>query len=542
MSNIAPIAERLGLAPHEWLPYGRDKAKIELAVGSGKRRREGPSRLVLVSAITPTPAGEGKTTISIGLAQGLNRIGKSVCLALRQPSQGPSFGAKGGATGGGRASITPAEEIDLHFTGDFHAITSANNLHAAMVDNAVHFGKTRIDPRRILWKRVLDVNDRSLREIVCGLGSKSDGVPRQSGFDITAASEVMAMFCLASDFDDLRRRIDRTIVAVDLDGKPVTAKDLKATGAMLALLKDAFLPNLVQTVDGVPAIVHGGPFANIAHGCNSVVATKTALNLADWVVTEAGFAFDLGGEKFYDIKCRSAGLDTAVVVLVATVRALKLHGGSKDWNGPPDAAVVEAGLPNLAKHIESVRMFGETPVVALNRFGADSEAEIEVVRRFCAAEDVPFAVCDAYSQGGDGAIELAQAVVANAEPQPSPFLPLYPLDLPTVEKIRTVARMMYGARDIVLSPEAEKDLARVKKWGLDGLPVCMAKTQNSLSDDPTRRGRPEGFDLRVRRIEVAAGAGFLVVLTGDIVRMPGLPEHPRAEGVDVVGGKIVGLV
>lgn len=542
MSTIAPVAERLGLLPHEWLPYGRDKAKIELAVGVGKRRREGAGRLVLVSAITPTPAGEGKTTMSIGLAQGLNRIGKSVCLALRQPSQGPSFGAKGGATGGGRASITPAEDIDLHFTGDFHAVTSAHNLLAAMVDNALHFGKTRIDPRRVMWKRVMDVNDRSLREIVMGLGGKADGIPRQGGFDITAASEVMAMLCLATDLEDLRRRIDRTIVALDLDGKPVTAKDLKATGAMLALLKDALLPNLVQTVDGVPCIVHGGPFANIAHGCNSVIATKTALTLADWVVTEAGFAFDLGGEKFYDIKCRTAGLDTAIVVLVATVRALKMHGGSKDVNGPADAAAVEAGLPNLAKHIESVRMFGETPVVALNKFGADSDAEIEVVRKYCAAQGVPFAVCDAFARGGDGAIELAQLVVANAEVQPSPFLPLYPLDLAPIEKIRTIARMMYGARDIIVAPEAEKDLARVKKWGLDGLPICMAKTQNSLSDDPKLRGRPENFDVHVRKIDVAAGAGYLVVFTGDMVRMPGLPERPRAEQVDVVDGKIVGLV
>jgi formate--tetrahydrofolate ligase len=411
-------------------------------------------------------------------------------------------------------------------------VTSAHNLLAAVIDNALHHRDRRIDPRRVLWKRVLDVNDRSLREIVLGLGGHADGVPRQSGFDITAASEVMAMLCLASGPEDLRRRLDRTIVARDYDGKPVTIKDLQATGAMLALLKDALLPNLVQTVDGVPAIVHGGPFANIAHGCSSVIATKTALALADWVVTEAGFAFDLGGEKFYDIKCRSAGLDTAAVVLVATVRALRMHGEGR----------VEAGLSNLAKHLESVRMFGETPIVALNRFADDTELDIDVVRRFCAGEDVPFAVCDAFARGGDGGVDVAQAVVTHAEPQSSPFLPLYPLDLAPVEKIRTIARTMYGARDIVVSPEAERDLARIRAWGLDHLPVCMAKTQHSLSDDPHLRGRPEGFDLRVRRLEIAAGAGFLVVLTGEIVRMPGLPEQSRVGQIDVVGGKIVGLV
>jgi formate--tetrahydrofolate ligase len=542
---VAEIAESLGLASDDWRPFGRDVAKIDPAVLGRARPRSGTSRLVLVSAITPTPAGEGKTTTSIGLADGLAKLGESVCLALREPSLGPAFGMKGGATGGGRSQILPMERINLHFTGDFHAITSAHNLLAAMLDNQLYWGNPQgVDPRRVLWRRVIDMNDRALRNVIVGLGGPRQGVPRETGFDITAASEVMAMLCLAEDEDDLRARIDRLLVAFDYDGQPVTAAGLGAAGAMLALLRDALWPNLVQTLEGVPALVHGGPFANIAHGCNSVIATRAALHLADWAITEAGFGFDLGAEKFFDIKCRSAGLDTAAVVLVATVRALKLHGGAdaRDLTRP-DPAAVKAGLPNLEKHVENIGCFAQTPLVALNRFGDDTEEEIEVVRARCAELGVGFAVSDHHARGGEGALELARAVVEHADAGNSdtPVRLLYPLDAPVVDKILAVARRMYGARGVTLTREAKRDLAAVERHGFAELPVCIAKTPASLSDEPKRRGRPEGFDVTVRGIQINAGAGFLVVLTGDILRMPGLPRKPLAESIDLHEGRITGL-
>ncbi len=540
---IAAVAAELGLAAADLYPYGHEAAKIPLAVLARPRARPGASRLLLVSAITPTPAGEGKTTTSIGLADALRRLGESVCLALREPSLGPCMGMKGGATGGGASQVTPADRINLHFTGDFHAVTAAHNLLAAMIDNHVYFGnRLGIDPRRVLWRRVLDVNDRALRNVIVGLGGAQQGVPRETGFDITAASEVMAMLCLADGVDDLRARLDRTLVAFTGEGQPVTAGQLSATGAMLALLRDALRPNLVQTLAGTPALIHGGPFANIAHGCNSVLATRTALHLADWAITEAGFGFDLGAEKFFDIKCVSAGLDTAAVVLVATIRALKMHGGvALPDLGEPNPAAVAGGLPNLDKHVESIRHFGEVPVVALNLFAGDTPAEVDVVRRRCAESGVPFAVSDHYARGGAGALDLARTVMAHAEKSGRPFRPLYDWKQPVPEKIRAVAQKMYGARDVVLTAAAERDLDDVRRLGFETLPVCIAKTQSSLSDDPHRRGRPTDFDVTVRRIQINAGAGFLVVLTGDILRMPGLPRRPRAEAIDLRGDTIVGL-
>jgi formate--tetrahydrofolate ligase len=540
---IGDVAADLGLRAADLIPYGREIAKLPLALLERPRTRPGAGRLVLVSAITPTPAGEGKTTISIGLGEGLARIGASACLALREPSLGPAFGMKGGGAGGGRARLHPAERINLHFTGDFHAVTAAHNLLAALLDNHLHHGNALgIDPKRVLWRRVLDVNDRALRTIVVGLGGPADGVPRETGFDITAASEVMAMLCLAEGVEDLRARLDRTLVAFTRAGAPVRAGELAATGAMLALLRDALLPNLVQTVEGTPALVHGGPFANIAHGCSSVIATRLALQLSDWCVTEAGFGFDLGAEKFFDIKCAGAGLDTAAVVLVATVRALKMHGGVKAAAlAEPDPAAVARGLPNLEKHVESIRRFGETPVVALNRFASDTEDEIGVVRTHCAALDVPFAVADAFARGGEGAEALAQLVVERAEKRGRPFQPLYERGDPVVEKIRKVASAMYGARGVALTKRAERDLREVERLGYGELPVCIAKVASSLTDDPHQVGRPRDFDVTVREIQIDAGAGFLVVLTGDILRMPGLPKRPLAERIDLRGGEIVGV-
>ncbi len=540
---IEQVAARLSLGPEDLVPCGRHIAKLPLALLARPRRRERAARLVLVSALTPTPAGEGKTTTSIGLADALSRLGESACLALRQPSLGPAFGRKGGATGGGRSQLAPADRINLHFTGDFHAIASAHNFLAAALDNHLHHGnELGIDPRRVLWRRVLDVNDRALRRVVTGLGGPAGGVPRETGFDITAASEVMAILCLAEGLDDLRARLERILVAFTRAGQPVRAGELRVTGALLALLRDALEPNLVQTLEGTPALVHGGPFANIAHGCSSVLATRMALERADWAITEAGFGFDLGAEKFFDIKCASAGLDTAAVVLVATARALKMHGGAgPDAAARPDPAAVERGLPNLEKHVENIRAFGEVPVVALNRFAADSEAEIEVVRRRCAALGAPFAVSDHHARGGTGALPLARAVVSHAEKASRSFRPLYAPGDPVAEKIQTVARTMYGARDVRFSAAARRDLAEIERLGCAGLPVCIAKIPGSLSDDPGLRGRPRDFELRVRGLEIAAGAGFLVVLTGDVLRMPGLPPRPRAEDIDVVEGRIVGL-
>ncbi len=539
---IGDVAAELGLDADEILPYGQGVAKIAPGVLARPRRRPGRGRLILVSAITPTPAGEGKTTTSIGLAQGLARLGESTCLALRQPSLGPSLGMKGGAAGGGRSQVIPMERINLHFTGDFHAVTTAHNLLAALLDNHLYFGnRLGIDPRRALWRRVLDMNDRALRNVIVGLGGSGQGVPRETGFDITAASEVMAILCLAEDEEDLRRRLDRILLGFTFEGKPVTADALQASGAMLALLREALWPNLVQTLEGTPALVHGGPFANIAHGCNSVVATKTALKLADWAVTEAGFGFDLGAEKFFDIKCRSAGLDTDAVVLVATVRALKLHGGRpRDALAEPDTEAVRRGLPNLEKHVENIRHFGEVPVVALNRFGSDSDAEIAAVRERCDALGVPSAVSDHHAHGGEGAEALARTVMEHARGD-RPFTPLYEEADPVAAKIAAVARKMYGAEGISFTKRAERDIALLERLGYGTLPVCIAKTPASLSDDPKLRGRPDGFDVTVRSVQINAGAGFLVVLTGDILRMPGLPRRPLAERIDLRGGRIEGL-
>jgi len=541
--TIVEIAARLGLRPEDLYPYGYEIAKVALSVLDRPRPRPRPSRLILVSAITPTPAGEGKTTTSIGLADGLSRLGESVCVALREASLGPCLGVKGGATGGGRSILHPAERINLHFTGDFHAVTTAHNLLAALVDNHLHFASpVGLDPRRVTWRRVMDMNDRSLRNLIVGLGGPQQGMPRETGFDITAASEVMAMLCLASGVDDLRVRLERTLVGFTRDGAPVTAGQLKAAGAMLALLHDAVRPNLVQTLEGTPALVHGGPFANIAHGCNSVLATRLGLHLADWVITEAGFGFDLGAEKFFDIKCAGAGLDTAAVVLVATVRALKMHGGVALADlARPHPEAVRRGLPNLQKHIENIGHFGEQPVVALNRFAADADAEVEVVRQCCAELGVPFAVSDHHARGGAGAAELARLVMEHAEQSREPFRPLYEWDAPVPDKIRTVAQKMYGARSVAFTKTAERDLADIRRLGYEHLPVCIAKTQNSLSDDPHLLGRPTDFDVTVRGIQINAGAGFLVVLTGDIMRMPGLPRTPLAEAIDVRNDAIVGL-
>lgn len=538
---IGEVAASLGIRPEHVTAYGHDKAKIALEAEASSRE---PGRLVLVSAITPTDAGEGKTTTCIGLAQGLARIGQRVCLALREPSLGPTFGMKGGATGGGKSTLVPADDINLHFTGDFHAISTAHNLLAAMLDNHIHQGnRLGIDHRRVLWRRVIDMNDRALRQIIIGLGGVLEGVPRETGFDITPASEVMAALCLAEDMEDLRQRLGRIIVAYTFARKPVTAADLNAVGAMMVVLKDALKPNLVQTVEGVPAFVHGGPFANIAHGCNSVVATRMALAHADWAITEAGFGFDLGAEKFFDIKCLSAGLDTAAVVLVATVRALKLHGGVDRTDlDTPDPAAVERGIGNLEKHIESIRTFCEPPVVALNRFPTDTDEEIEVVRRAAEEAGAPFAVSEVFARGGDGGIELAEAVIEYAEQKSKPFCPLYDWSEPVKAKMLKIARAMYGAREVVWTREAERDLAQVRKLGYEGLPLCVAKTQKSLSDDPRLLGRPEDFEITVRQLILAAGAGYLVPLLGDIIRMPGLPALPQAESMDLIDGKVEGLM
>ena len=538
---IAEIAEGLGLDASDWQPYGQHIAKVDPSV-LDRPAKNGQSKLILVSAITPTPAGEGKTTTSIGLAQGLAKLGASVCLALREPSLGPCMGIKGGATGGGYSQVFPMERINLHFTGDFHAVTSAHNLLSAALDNHLHFGNALgIDPRRVVWKRVIDMNDRSLRNVVAGLGGPLHSMPRETGFDITAASEVMAILCLANDPDDLRKRLDRIIVGFTRDKEPVFAENLGVSGAMMALMSDAMSPNLVQTLEGVPALIHGGPFANIAHGCNSIIATRTALHVADWAVTEAGFGFDLGTEKFFDIKCRTAGLDAAAVVLVATVRALKMHGGrDKTELTEPDADAVAKGLPNLEKHLETAHTFGKPAVVTLNKFGTDTDEEIEVVRRRCEELGAAFAVSDHHARGGDGAVELAKAVIETTSSASEPFKPLYELSDPIREKIRKVARTAYGASDVVFTRVAERNIAEAEKLGYAELPICIAKTQNSLSDDPKLLGRPD-FEVTVRGIEINAGAGFLVILTGNILRMPGLPRKPRAEDIDFRDGKIQGL-
>lgn len=538
---INEISEKLGINDEHLLPYGRDIAKIDLQALKTKSNKKG--RLILVSATTPTPSGEGKTTTTIGLGQAFTQLNESVCMALREPSLGPCLGMKGGATGGGYSQIMPGDRINLHFTGDFHAITSANNLLSAAIDNHVYQRNLlNIDPRQIVWRRVMDMNDRSLRKIVLGLGGKMQGIPREGGFDITAASEVMAMLCLANDAQDLQERLDRTLVAYTHDDEPVYAKQLGVTGAMMALLRDALQPNLVQSFEGTPAFVHGGPFANIAHGCNSVIATRMAMHYSDWAITEAGFGFDLGAEKFFDIKCRLAELDPDAVVLVTTVRALKMHGGKdkKDLEAQ-DLAAVKQGLENLDKHIESVKLFNKYPVVALNRFSTDSDEEIALIRDRCIEHGVSFAETTHHADGGKGAIALAQAVMASVDKN-QPFAPLYHLDLPVVDKVRAVSRAMYGADDVAFSKQAEKDLKHVEKLGLSHLPICIAKAPSSLSDDPTLHGRPRDFEVTVSSIQINAGAGFLVILTGNIMRMPGLPKHPAANDIKLLdSGVIEGL-
>ncbi|MCB9882068.1 MAG: formate--tetrahydrofolate ligase [Planctomycetes bacterium] len=540
--SIEEVAAELGLFAQDWFHWGPGMAKVDPNVLKRSRSRAGQAKLVLVSAMTPTPAGEGKTTTAIGLAQGLAQLGLSSCLALREPSLGPCFGMKGGGTGGGRSALHPADRINLHFTGDLHAVTSAHALLSALLDNHLFHGNERnIDPKRILWPRVVDMNDRALRRIVCGLGGPGDGVSHESGFDITAASEIMAALCLAEDASDLRERLGDLLVAFDRQGNPIRAHDLKATGAMLVLLRDALMPNLVQSTEGVPAFVHGGPFANIAHGCNSLIATRLAMHLADWVITEAGFGFDLGAEKFFDILCNQAGLDTAAVVLVATVRALRWHGGlRKDALDRPNVDAVERGLANLEKHVENIRQFGESPVVALNHFPGDLGDEVALVRERCVQWGVPFAVSEHFEHGGSGAIALAETLLEHAEREPSPFHPLYVPEDSVLTKIERVAQLMYGANSIELSRRARTDLSNVERLGGARFPVCIAKTPASLTDDPHELGRPRDFPLHVERILIQSGARFLVVLTGDILRMPGFPKHPRAEIMDLVDGEIVG--
>lgn len=543
MLPITEVAAKLGIGEEDIEMYGRYKAKLSMDLI--RRMEDKPAgKLVLVTAITPTPAGEGKSTTTVGLAQGLAKIDKSVIVALREPSLGPCMGVKGGAAGGGYSQVVPMEDINLHFTGDFHAITSAHMLLSAMVDNHVQQGNAlNIDPRRIVWKRVVDMNDRELRNIVVGLGGKAHGVPRQDGFDITVASEVMAILCLASSLHDLKERLSKIIVAYDYNGKPVTAGQIKAHGAMAALLKDAVKPNLVQTLENVPAIIHGGPFANIAHGCNSVMATKTAMKLADYTITEAGFGADLGAEKFFDIKCRYAGLKPDAVVLVSTVRALKMHGGvPKTDLTAPNVDAVKKGIVNLEKHIENIKKFGLPLVVAINIFAQDTPEELEAVRAHCAAHGVNVALSDVFAKGGAGGVELAKEVVALAESGKADFAPIYASELTLKEKIATVAREIYGAGDVVYAKEAETALKDFESLGYGNLPICMAKTQYSFSDDPTLLGRPSGFTMTIKNCRISAGAGFVVVLTGDIMTMPGLPKVPAAEKIDVSDdGVISGL-
>ena len=543
MQKITDVAAKLGISEDDIELYGKYKAKLSYdLIRRVKDKKDG--KLILVTAITPTPAGEGKSTTTVGLAQGLAKLGKKVIVALREPSIGPCMGIKGGAAGGGYSQVVPMEDINLHFTGDFHAITSAHMLLAAMLDNHIQQGNAlNIDPRRIAWKRVVDMNDRELRNIVVGLGGKAHGVPRQDGFDITVASEVMAILCLASSLHDLKERLAKIIVAYDYNGNPVTAGQIKAQGAMAALLKDAVKPNLVQTLENVPAIIHGGPFANIAHGCNSVMATQTGLKLADYTITEAGFGADLGAEKFFDIKCRYAGLKPDAAVIVATVRALKMHGGvPKTELKTPNVEAVKKGLVNLEKHIENVKKFGVPCVVAINIFAQDTAEELEAVREHCAKHGVNVALSDVFAKGGEGGIDLAKEVIALADSGESKFAPIYPLEMSLKGKIETIAKEIYGADGVNYTKEADKALKEFEELGYGNLPICMAKTQYSFSDDPALLGRPSGFKITIRNCRIAAGAGFIVVLTGDVMTMPGLPKVPAAEKIDVTDdGVISGL-
>ena len=540
MQPITQVAAKLGLTEDDISLYGKYKAKIDHRL----TRREGPEgKLILVTAISPTPAGEGKTTTSVGLADALCSLGKKTMLCLREPSLGPVFGIKGGAAGGGYAQVVPMEDINLHFTGDLHAIGAANNLLAAMIDNSIQQGNPLgIDPRRITWKRCVDMNDRQLRFLVDGLGGKANGTPREDGFDITVASEVMAIFCLATSISDLKERLSRIVCAYTYDGKPVTAGQIGAAGAMAALLKDALDPNLVQTLENNPAIIHGGPFANIAHGCNSVMATKLSLKLADYVVTEAGFGADLGAEKFLDIKCRYAGIAPSAVVLVATVRALKHHGGCpKGELNQPGLDYLKKGVDNLARHIDNLKnQFGLPVCVAVNAFPTDTKEEMDCLLDLCRAQGVPCALSEVFAKGGQGGVELAKTVLSILEDRPIQYT--YPLEMPLKEKIEAVARKIYRASGVAYEPAAERQLAEIEAMGYQNLPVCIAKTQYSFSDDPKLLSAPEGFELHVRQVRLSAGAGFVVVICGSIMTMPGLPKHPAAENIDVdADGKIIGL-
>ncbi|HQE02413.1 MAG: formate--tetrahydrofolate ligase [Firmicutes bacterium] len=543
MLPITEIARKIGLDDQDIELYGPYKAKVSLDVY--KRLADKPDgKLVLVTAINPTPAGEGKSTTTVGLGQALRRLGKNAVIALREPSLGPCMGVKGGAAGGGYAQVVPMEDINLHFTGDIHAITTAHNLLAALLDNHLHQGnQLNIDPRRIVFKRVMDMNERALRNIVVGLGGRNNGVPREDGFDITVASEVMAILCLASDLEDLKERLGKIVVAYNTKREPVTAADLKAQGAMALLLKDAIKPNLVQTLENGPAFVHGGPFANIAHGCNSVVATKLGLKVADYLITEAGFGADLGAEKFFNLKCRLAGLKPDAVVVVATVRALKMHGGvAKADLAAENLEALRAGIANLAKHVENVRKFGLPLVVAINRFPTDTEAELDLVGKSCAEMGVPWALSEVWAKGGEGGIALAEELLKILETEKAEFKFLYPAEAPIKEKIAAIAREIYGADGVEYTKAALQNIRDLEKNGFDKLPVCMAKTQYSLSDDPTLLGRPSGFTITVRELKVSAGAGFIVAITGDIMTMPGLPKVPAACNMDITSdGKITGL-
>ena len=541
--RIDKIAAKLGLTENDFEYYGWYKAKVDYNLLNTPKQGD-PAKVILVTAINPTPAGEGKTTTTVGLGDALTKLGKKTVIALREPSLGPVFGVKGGAAGGGYAQVVPMEDINLHFTGDFHAIGAANNLLAAMLDNHIYQGnELDIDTRRIVWRRCVDMNDRELRNIVAGLGGKAHGVPREDGFDITVASEIMAAFCLATSLDDLKARFARIVVAYNRSGEPVTAGQLGAQGAMTALLKDALKPNLVQTLEGTPAFVHGGPFANIAHGCNSVMATNMARHFGDYVVTEAGFGADLGAEKFLDIKCRLTGIRPSAVVIVATIRALKYNGGvPKAETGNENLEALEKGLPNLLKHVENITQVYKLPcVVALNRFVADTDAEIELVTRKCAELGVNVKMSEVWGKGGEGGIELAEEVIKLCD-QPNSFEFSYDADLPIKDKIKAIATRIYGADDVVYAGKVEQEIANLEALGFGKLPICMAKTQYSLTDDQTKLGRPTGFKITVRNITVSAGAGFLVVLTGDIMKMPGLPKVPAAMKIDVDNtGKISGL-
>lgn len=537
MQDLSSLASNLGIDPRHVCLLGHDKAKIGLEALNAPNRT---GKLILVSAITPTPAGEGKTTVSIGLAQGLKKIGRATCLALRQPSMGPVFGRKGGATGGGRSTLQPATDINLHFTGDFHAITTANNLLAAVLDNRLHFKSLPLSANEVLWKRVLDVNDRSLRNIQTQCGTETE---RSTGFNITAASEIMAVVCLAQSAEDLRARLDRIVVGFDSTGTPLFAKELKITGALLAILRDALKPNLVQSIEGVPAFVHGGPFANIAHGCNSILATRMALHHSEIAVTEAGFAFDLGGEKFFNIKCRQSGIAPSAIVIVATVRALKHHGnGSPEDSSPASLAALEQGMENLAAHLDAARQFGRPVIVAINRFQQDTAEELSTVLAGCQKLGVPAAIADVFGQGGAGAEGLAILVDELLPPSPPPIPWTYPEDSSAEEKLHQIATRIYGANGVKFADSARHMLARLEKAGFARLPICVAKTQESLSDNPKRTGRPKDFSITVRDFEIAHGAGFLVALTGQILRMPALPKIPAAERIDVSeSGVISGL-